>query len=279
MTAAQPHFYPAPFDAVATAYDAIFTSSWIGRAQRAVVWNELKKAFCSGDRVLEIGCGTGVDACFLAERGVRVMASDSSRLMIETATRRIERLGLGERVQPVLLRAEDIGTLPSERLLDGAFSNFGALNCVADLRLMARELAAMLKPGANVVLCWMGPSCAWEMIWYLASANRKKAFRRLRRGGVTSSIAEGPSFIVRYPSIRMLTGAFAPEFSLQSIRGVGVCVPPSYAEAWAARHPLLFKLCEYSDRLVGKCPGIRALGDHVLVRLQRRATAPQAVER
>ena len=42
----------------------------------------LEKAFRPGDRVLEIGCGTGVDACFLAERGVKVLACDSSPQMI-----------------------------------------------------------------------------------------------------------------------------------------------------------------------------------------------------
>jgi ubiquinone/menaquinone biosynthesis C-methylase UbiE len=75
----------SPFDAVADSYDQGFTFSKIGQAQRAAVWKELSRAFRSGDRVLEIGCGTGIDACFLAERGVSVVACDSSAAMIRIA--------------------------------------------------------------------------------------------------------------------------------------------------------------------------------------------------
>ena len=241
MSVTQQQVYPAPFDAVADRYDETFTSSRIGRAQRAAVWNELAKAFRPGDRVLEIGCGTGVDACFLAERGVRVTACDSSSQMIALATRRIQENGLQKLVQPLVLRAEDIATLPTEELFDGAFSNFGALNCVEDLQQLARDLAKLLNPGATALLCWMGPYCLWEMIWYLASRKQDKAFRRLHRDGVTATIADGAFVRVHYPSVRLLARTFAPEFRLKSVKGIGVAVPPSYLEPWAQRHPRLLR--------------------------------------
>ena len=56
MSLLQPQVYSAPFDAVAATYDETFTSSRIGLAQRAAVWNELAKAFCPGGRIVEIGC-------------------------------------------------------------------------------------------------------------------------------------------------------------------------------------------------------------------------------
>ena len=161
MSATEPPAFPAPFDAVAVRYDETFTASKIGRAQRRTVWNELARAFCRGDRILEIGCGTGVDACFLAERGVRVLACDSSSEMIAVAARRIQESGHQNLVQPVLLRAEDIATLPAGDLFDGAFSNFGALNCVADLRRLVCDLARRLPPGRLALLCWMGSCCLW----------------------------------------------------------------------------------------------------------------------
>jgi hypothetical protein len=69
--------------------------------------------------------------------------------------------------------------------------------------------------------------------------------------------------------VRFLARAFAPEFSLKSVQGIGVAVPPSYLEPWAQRHPRLLHLCEWADSWAARWPGIRALGDHVLVRLQR----------
>ena len=269
MSATQQPVYSAPFDAVAVRYDETFTWSKIGRAQRASVWSDLAKSFRPGDRILEIGCGTGIDACFLAEGGVRVLACDSSSQMIALTRRRVRDLGHQKLVQPLLLRAEDIATLPTGESFNGAFSNFGALNCVADLRRLACDLARLLQPGAIALLCWMGSCCLWEMTWYLAQGNLDKAFRRWNRKGTRARLADGAFVHVYYPRVRWLARTFAPEFRLTSFKGIGVAVPPSYLEPWAQRHPRLFQLCQRADCSLGRSAGVRALGDHVLVRFER----------
>lgn len=276
MSASQ-QIYAAPFDAVAARYDETFSSSKIGQAQRAAVWKELTKTFQPGGRTLEIGCGTGVDACFLGKRGVQVVACDSSPQMIAVAKRRIVENGLQQLVQTRVLRAEDIAAFHGDELFEGAFSNFGVLNCVDDLGRFARDLGQCLKPGASVLLCWMGPCCFWEMAWYLSQGNREKAFRRLKRDGVAAKIADGAFVRVRYPGVKSLRRTFAPQFRVTAIKGVGVAVPPSYLEPWAQRHPYLFQLCEGADSLLGRCPGIRLLADHVLVRLQREGPSVEGV--
>src|SRR5580704_15872514 len=127
MSAHQLQYCHAPFDAVAERYDESFTISKIGQAQRASVWKELEKTFHPGDRALELGCGTGVDACFLAQRGVTVCACDASPEMIEVAERRTRELGnmSAASVSLHLLRAEEIASLRERGPFDGAFSNFG----------------------------------------------------------------------------------------------------------------------------------------------------------
>jgi ubiquinone/menaquinone biosynthesis C-methylase UbiE len=276
MAVAQANIYAAPFDAIAERYDETFTASKIGRAQRASVWKELGKAFRPGDRVLEIGCGTGVDACFLAEQGVIVVACDSSPQMVAVATRRAsDKKRLGS-VHPRLLAAEDIASLQnSNDSFEGAFSNFGALNCVKDLQRFAQSLATVLKPGARALLCWMGSCCLWEIAWYLAQGKPEKAFRRFHRDGVTAQVARGASLRVRYPSVTELARTFTPEFRLKSVRGIGVAAPPSYLEAWANRLPSLFDLSVRADSLLGGCPGIRVLADHVLLEFQREDSTLQ----
>lgn len=270
MAIAPAQFYVTPFDAIADRYDETFTRSKIGQAQRTSVWRELETAFRPGDCVLELGCGTGVDACFLADRGVKVVACDNSPQMIKVATRRVAEGEKRSLVQTYLLAAEDIANLRSGDAFDGAFSNFGALNCVQDLQQLARNLAALLKPGATALLCWMGPCCLWEVIWYLGRGNPRKAFRRFRRGGVTACLAEGTSIRVHYTSVRSLARTFAPEFQLKSIKGIGVSVPPSYLEPWANRFPHLFGLSVRADLVWGRCFGFRSLADHVLLEFRRK---------
>lgn len=268
MSTVQSQIYSAPFDAVADRYDTTFTESRIGRAQRAAVWSELAQAFDSGDRVLEIGCGTGVDAAYLAGRGVRVVASDPSSEMIRVTTDRIRQRGLQRFVRPVMLRAEEIFTLQGE-MFDGAFSNFGPLNCIEDLPQFARDLACLLEPGATVLLCWMNRCCLWEVAWYLAHGNSRKAFRRLRRSPVTARITDGASVQVRYPSVKSVARIFTPEFRLRAIKGIGLAVPPSYLEPWAKQNTRLMRICELTDSWAAECPVLRLLADHVLVQLER----------
>jgi SAM-dependent methyltransferase len=270
---ARPNIYTAPFDAIAERYDESFTASKIGRAQRASVWDKLGGVFRSGDRLVEIGCGTGVDACFLAERGVDVIACDSSPQMVAVATRRVAEKERPGSIYPRLLAAEDIHALRHDGSFDGAFSNFGALNCVQDLRPFARDLAAVLNPGATALLCWMGPCCAWEIVWYLATGKPGKAFRRFHRDGVSAQLAGGANLRVRYPSVRELVRTFAPEFRLKSLKGIGIAVPPSYIESWANRLPRLFDFSVRADSLLGHCPGIRALADHVLLEFRREGAS------
>ena len=269
MAIAPAQIRAAPFDAVAQRYDETFTASKIGRAQRASVWKELGKTFHAGDRVLEIGCGTGVDACFLANNGLKVVACDNSPQMIAIATRRVAESGDHGSVYPHLLAAEDIASLRNGDSFDGAFSNFGAINCVEDIQQFAKDLATLLKPGATALLCWMGPCCLWEIAWYLAHGKPGKAFRRFYRGGVTARLAEGATVRVHYPSVRLLARNFAPEFRLVSIKGIGVSVPPSYVETWANRFPRWFDFSVQADSLLGRCPGVRAFADHILLEFRR----------
>jgi len=261
--------YAAPFDALADRYDESFSESRIGQAQRSAVWKELEKSFHSGDHVLEVGCGTGVDACFLGNRGVHVVACDCSPRMVAVAARRVGETGNSELVRPQLLAAEQICDLRADHPFDGAFSNFGALNCVQDLRRFASDLAPLLRTGAPVLLCLMGPSCLWEMIWYVAHGKPEKAFRRFHREGLDARLADGATVHVTYPTVRSLTRTFAPEFQLKAVQGIGLSVPPSYLEPLALRFPRAFAVQKQIDSFLEKIPGIRSLADHILLKFER----------
>src|SRR5687767_5195726 len=75
------------FSGAAGKYDEQFTNTSIGRLQRNRVWNYLNKNISPTDhpRVLELNCGTGEDAKWLASTGFRVVATDLSAQMIQAA--------------------------------------------------------------------------------------------------------------------------------------------------------------------------------------------------
>lgn len=257
------------FDEVAETYDASFTNSPIGSAQRKAVWKEIDRTFKAGQQVLEINCGTGVDALHLTTRGVHVTACDSSPRMIAVAWRRADPGAKSATINFRVLANEQIGILEREGPFDGILSNFSGLNCTPDLSVLADDLARMLKGRGKMVLCLFGRFCAWEVFWYLSRGNIRKAVRRLMPGGRSAALASGPEIKVWYHSVRQVKKAFIPHFRLLAWKGVGVTVPPSYLDFLAASHPHLFRLASEIDPWLGECPGFRAMADHMLLVFER----------
>jgi ubiquinone/menaquinone biosynthesis C-methylase UbiE len=253
----------AAFDGIAQDYDQIFTDSLIGRAQRGVVWKVLTSTFRKNDKVLELNCGTGEDAIYLAGNGISVVALDASREMIARAERRLQH---NSPETPVIFRelpTERIGELHPDRQFDGAFSNFSGLNCIADLGATASSLARLVKQDGRLVLCFSTRFCLMEILYYLVHGQWRKAFRRCK--GYSEVTLDGMQFTVYYPTLRKIRRSFAPDFRLYSRTGIGVAVPPSYLEGWARQHPRLFRLLRRLEEQVSALPILRSTGDHVLL--------------
>lgn len=261
----------ATFDALAGDYDRSFTHSVVGRAQRRVVTTRMLRRFQTGDRVLELGCGTGADALALARHGVHVLATDPSPGMLEVARAKAARDGLAGTVRFHQLAAEQLTDLETSAdaddraPFDGVLSNFGALNMASDLPAVASRLAERVRPGGVAMLCFLGRRVPWEWLWFGLRLAPRAAFRRLRSGG-----ARWRDTVVRYPSVRELRRVFEPEWKVLRIAGVGIFVPPSYTESWAAKHPTLIDRLARIDRAIETTPPFTGLGDHVLLELERR---------
>ena len=141
----------AVFDRMAAKYDAQWTTTAVGRAQRDQVWRVLDAMFARGSRVLDVGCGTGEDALHLMGRGVVVRAvecvagdgGDRQAHGVAAEVRRAEDLLSELRSDAPTEVGAQTEVCPTKigTAFDGAISNFGALNCVADLPAVARELA------------------------------------------------------------------------------------------------------------------------------------------
>jgi ubiquinone/menaquinone biosynthesis C-methylase UbiE len=253
----------AAFDRIAQTYDGRFTDSLIGRAQRAAVWRVLTRTFRTRQNILELNCGTGEDAVFLAGQGITVFALDASRQMIARAQQRLRHNSPQLPIVFSELPTERIGDLRPERQFDGAFSNFSGLNCVADLGVVASSLAVLVKQDGCLVLCFSTRFCLIEILYYLAIGEWRKALRRCK--GYSEVTIDDVRFTVYYPTIRQIRRHFKPHFRLRSCTGIGVTVPPSYLEGWARRHPSFFRVLSRLDGRLARLPILRSTGDHVLL--------------
>lgn len=170
----------SPFDEMAAGYDADFTRTACATALRGLVWERLRVMFAGRERLLELGCGTGEDAVHLARLGHRVLATDASPEMIRVARLKALAAGCADRIEFRVLPMESLDMLPAQERFAGVFSNFGAINCVADLRRLAADLSKRVERGAPLGFVVMGRHVPWEWLWFGLRGQPRKAFRRMR---------------------------------------------------------------------------------------------------
>jgi SAM-dependent methyltransferase len=239
------------FDNVAHVYQELWTGTHIGRLQREAVWRHCSDLFPAGSQVLDLGCGPGDDACFLATRGVRVKGIDASPEMIRIARSR--------GVDALLCPIENLASLHG--CYEGAISDFGAINCVERLDDLCAPLARLIRPGGHLAFCVMNRVCLWETVWFSLQGRFRSALRRWS-GEAASSLAPR----VFYPTLMAICRAFAPAFTLLESHGIGVAVPPSCVTGVSG--DMLNRL-GILDEHIASWPVFRALGDHRLLILQR----------
>ncbi len=257
-----------PFDALAPTYDADFTRTLIGRAQRDAVWRIAKIIFHPDQTLLELNCGTGEDALFFARNGIAVVACDASLQMVRAAAARRNAEMPEAPISFHHLPTERLAELPESSRFDGAFSNFSGLNFLPNVTATANILAHHLRPGSSMLLCLSTRVCLAEIFYYLLRGRPRKALRRL--SGHTLANLSGQEVSIYYPTLRHLRSIFSPHFELVSVTGIGVAVPPSYVEPSMRKHPRLFRiLCDHEPRLAN-LPILRVTGDNMLLQLCRR---------
>src|SRR5579864_753178 len=97
------------YDAAAPDYDRqVQGDSWM----RNVLWDRYARLFCAGQTVLDVGCGTGTDAVFLAQRGIRLMGLDSSPTMLAQSRAKLAAAELEDLVDLRVMDIARIGSLP-----------------------------------------------------------------------------------------------------------------------------------------------------------------------
>jgi SAM-dependent methyltransferase len=255
------------FDALAQDYDTQFSQSIIAPWLRDVVHARLESHFPAGSRVLELGCGTGEDALRLAQRGVQVVATDASAEMLAITARKTTN------TPQISVAALDLQHLPTqpppplESAFDGAFANFGPLNCLNDWKPLAAWLAQRVRPGSIVAFGMMSRFCLWEVAWHGLHGDLRTAKRRL--SGRATFAAGGDCAVITYPTPSQLARDFAPWFERVSVQPLGLLLPPSDSYGVVERWPRLLRMLLTGERIVGNVPAFAQFADHYWITFQR----------
>ncbi len=258
---------PQAFDSFAASYDTDFARSAPGQWLRGAVLLRLAPYLRPGLRVLDLGCGTGEDAVWLARSGCKVTAADASKAMLGQVRQKALSNGLAGRVDPVRL---DLNAHPDlAGTYDLVLSNFGALNCVVALEPIGALLRKVVAPGGIVAFNVMGRFCAWESLWY-GLRGRRAAVRRWR--GRTTAVIGHATIPIRYWSARDFRAALGRNFQLQSVYGIGIAMPPSDLFPLFRNRPRLFRRLIGWEARLSRYPMLAHLADHQLAIFHRVTT-------
>ena len=262
----------AAFDAIASRYDDMFSAAAnpLIAMMRARVMRAVDRYFPEPATLLEIGCGTGEDALALLERGHDVIACDPAPSMIATARAKVA--ATRDRAAPIEFVHGTVETIADTwsargRAVDGVFSNFAPLNCELSLAPLRLLLERSLRRGGRFIAVVLPQFCPLEVALFMARAEPRAALRRFRRAAIAD--VEGQRFAMKYYGATDFDRALGTGFQRVETRSLGLFLPPlGFGNAFARVPGLLTALGAVEDRVSG-LPGLRRMGDHVLLVYER----------
>ena len=259
----------AAFDRASKSYDTDFSKTDLARNFRICVQKRLDVNFKPGMLVLDIGCGTGDDAIYLARRGISVVACDFSSGMLGKAKEKIEKSGHSKDIALRHIPVNGLTRLIEELPLgfDGVYSNFGPINMVENLPRFAHINARLLEQGGKSLDVVMNRKPLFETLYFLLHLRTSRAFARWR--GKALVPVGGSQIPCNFYQPSEIASIFSVYFSIDRIEALGLFLPPPYLDGHYRRRRKFYRRLEGLDRFLSRQAIFNTMGDHFIIEMTR----------
>lgn len=255
------------FDIAALNYDTDFTYSNIGIAQRMQVYRFLKPLLADNKplNILELNCGTGIDAKYINTFGHKVLATDISTEMLKRAEINCKQTS----VKLSKLDISEINLKTFKSKFDLIFSNFGGLNCLSpeELSNFLAIAPSLLNDKGKMVMIIMPKHTIWERLYFYLKGNKSQARRRDREDYIIANVENSEVKTWYYNPNRIVE--YATNFRAIKIKPIGLWVPPSYLETSFLSKKTILKLLNTMDRIFHNSR-LSKYSDHFYIELQKK---------
>jgi ubiquinone/menaquinone biosynthesis C-methylase UbiE len=259
----------AAFTQQANKFDELYGGNTIITYKRQRVREHLSKFIIPGENVLELNCGTGEDAIWLARQRCHVHATDISVGMLEVLRKKIKDAHLEKLINSEICSFTALEDLDDKGPYNLIFSNFAGLNCTGELDKVLTSFSGLLKSKGIVTLVILPKFCLWEFLFILKGKFKTATRRLFSKNGVRARV-EQTHFTCWYYNPSYIIKNLKKDFDLLSIEGLCTFVPPSYIENFSEKFPKIFsRLCKIEHRWKNKWPW-KYIGDYYIISLQRK---------
>jgi 2-polyprenyl-3-methyl-5-hydroxy-6-metoxy-1,4-benzoquinol methylase len=250
------------FGQMADIYDGLQETNAIVNMMRQKFYNVILGTVCTPAGILELNCGSGIDAHFLADKGYKVLATDVSEKMLNNAILK----GYKNNLTFKQLNFNELDKIDGD--FDLIISNFGGLNCYNDLSFISAHTARLLKPGGYFIATVMPRISFWELA-LVFKGEFKRGFRRLKEKGTMANVGDKKIF-VKYYHPTSFYNHFRNDYKLISTKTLSVFFPPPTALNWFNTHPKFSSLLYKMDLLIENLFISAFCGDYYIAVLQKK---------
>jgi ubiquinone/menaquinone biosynthesis C-methylase UbiE len=260
----------AAYDRIAADYDLqLQDMQWM----RSVLWDAYRRLLVPGQRVLDLSCGTGIDAIFLARHGIEVVGIDISAGMLEQLRMKAAQEGLSDRIHVARQDIHHLDLMPHIPF-DGIISAFAGLSTLTNLAPVVSRAACMLKPGGILIVHMLNRFSVWNWLALI----RHGRWAQVRQAGLMNTLIANiggiPIQHTLYYPLEAYERFFARDFALRNAYSLGSLRPPN-APLWLPRS-VLNLMGRLEKSLAGHRPFIN-WGSFFVLEMQKRESASRSM--
>jgi len=181
------------FGVLADEYDEMQFTNKPVQIMREKFYELVESIVKPGSDILEINCGSGIDALYFGNKGYNVLATDISDKMLRNA----EAKNIDKNIKFMKLSFTELDKINSKKF-DLVYSNLGGLNCTDELQKIGKDIYNLLNNGGYFIAAVMPNFFLWEFLLFI-KGEFKRAFRRMTNNWVEANVG-GEKIKVKYYS-------------------------------------------------------------------------------